>query len=146
MAPGSEAKNVVITGFMGSGKSSVGREVAQRLGWPFVDMDDLIEEREGAPIPKIFAQRGEDYFRQMEKELCRELAAKRGLVIATGGGTLLPIESRRLMEEGSWVICLIAEVEELLTRIPKDGSRPLLQGDYRKEVEALLAERSQAYA
>lgn len=146
MASGGDAKNVVITGFMGSGKSSVGREVAQRLGWPFVDMDALIEEREGVPIPDIFAQRGEAYFRKVEKDLCRELAAKRGLVIASGGGTLLPIENRRLMEEGGWVICLAADIEELLERIPEDGSRPLLQGDYRKEVETLLAERHQAYA
>jgi len=146
MAPGADAKNVVLTGFMGSGKSSLGREVAHRLGRPFVDMDALIEEREGAPIPEIFAQRGEPYFRKVEKDLCRELATKRGLVIATGGGTLLPIENRRLMEEGGWVICLAADVEEVLERIPKDGSRPLLKGDYRAEVEALLAERRQAYA
>lgn len=144
MASGADAKNVVITGFMGSGKSSVGREVAQRLGRPFVDMDALIEEREGAPIPEIFTQRGEAYFRKVEKDLCRELAAKRGLVIATGGGTLLPIENRRLMEKRGWVICLAADIKELLERIPKDGSRPLLKGDY--GAEAILAERCQAYA
>lgn len=146
MAPGADAKNVVITGFMGSGKSSVGREVAQRLGRPFVDMDALIEEREGAPIPEIFARRGEPYFRKLETNLCRELATKRGLVIATGGGTLLSIENRRLMEERGWVICLAADLEELLARIPKDASRPLLKGDYRAEVESLLTTRLPTYA
>jgi shikimate kinase/3-dehydroquinate synthase len=146
MVRGDGAENVVITGFMSSGKSSVGREVAQRLGRPFVDMDEVIEEREGATIVEIFAQRGEGHFRAMEKDLCHELAANRGLVIATGGGTLVPVENRSLMEEKGWVICLQADVEELLVRLPDDGSRPLLGGDRRTEMETLLAERRQAYA
>lgn len=146
MVRGNGAENLVITGFMGSGKSSVGREVARRLGRPFVDMDQVIEEREGATIAEIFARRGETYFREMEKGLCHELAASRGLVIATGGGTLVAVENRNVMEEKDWVICLQADLEELLERVPDDGSRPLLEGDRRREIGTLLAERRQAYA
>jgi shikimate kinase/3-dehydroquinate synthase len=146
MVCGDGAENLVITGFMGSGKSSVGREVARRLGRLFVDMDELIEEREGATIAEIFARGGEEHFREMEKGLCHDLAASKGLVIATGGGTLVPFENRTLMEEKGWVICLQADAEELLERLPDDGSRPLLAGDHRRQIGTLLAERRQAYA
>jgi shikimate kinase/3-dehydroquinate synthase len=146
MVCGDGLENLVITGFMGSGKSSVGREVARRLGRPFVDMDRVIEEREGVTIAEIFARRGEAHFREMEKVLCHELAASKGLVIATGGGTLVHVDNRSLMEEKGWVICLQADVEELLERLPDDGSRPLLEGDHRRQVGTLLAERRQAYA
>jgi shikimate kinase/3-dehydroquinate synthase len=145
MVRGDETNNLILTGFMGSGKSSVGREVARRLGRPFVDMDDVIEEREGTTVAEIFARRGEAYFRKVEKELWRELAASRGLVIATGGGTLVPVENRDMAEERDWVICLLADVEELVERLPDDGSRPLLEGDRRGQIASLLAERRQAY-
>ncbi len=145
MAHSDETSSVILTGFMGSGKSSVGREVARRLGRPFVDMDDVIEEREGTTVAEIFARRGEAYFRKVEQELWRELAATRGLVIATGGGTLVPVENRNMAEERDWVICLLADVEELAERLPDDGSRPLLEGDHRTQITRLLAERRQAY-
>jgi shikimate kinase/3-dehydroquinate synthase len=146
MVCGDVSQNLIITGFMGSGKSSVGREVARRLRRPFVDMDDAIEGREGATIAEIFARRGEAYFRKVEKDLCRELAARRGLVIATGGGTLASVENRRLMEQEGWLICLLADIEELLERLPDDGSRPLIAGERRMDMGTLLAQRRQSYA
>ena len=87
--------NIVITGFMGTGKSSVARELARRLMRPFVDMDAEIEARAGKPISDIFGQEGEPVFREMEAALCRELSTRQGLVIATGGGTLIDPHNRR---------------------------------------------------
>jgi len=79
-------KNIILTGFMGTGKTSVGRAGAQRLGRAFVDMDVLIADRSRKSIPRIFAEDGEEAFRRLERELCRELSEKQDLVIATGGG------------------------------------------------------------
>lgn len=139
--------NLVITGFMGTGKTVVGREVARRLGWEFVDMDELIEKRLGMSIPEIFARYGEGFFRERERELCGELATKKGLVIATGGGALIPEENRRIMGANGLLICLTCEVDELLRRLRKVKDRPLLEvRDRRKRIEDLLAKRREAYS
>jgi 3-dehydroquinate synthase len=137
---------LIITGFMGTGKSKVGREVARHLGRDFVDMDALIEQRVGMTIPEIFAQRGEGFFRQQEHELCQELAPKRGLVIATGGGALIPEENRRALGASGLLVCLTCEVEEILRRLAQVEDRPLLEvADRRERIETLLAERREAY-
>ena len=139
--------NVVITGFMGTGKSKVGLEVARRLGREFVDMDALIEDRVGMTIPEMFAQQGEDFFRQRERELCQELAQRRELVIATGGGALIPEENRRALGKSGLLVCLSCEVEETTRRLAQAEDRPLLDvADRRKRIEALLAERREAYS
>ncbi len=139
--------NIVITGFMGTGKSKVGLEVAHRLGREFVDMDTLIEERVGMTIPEIFAQRGEGFFRQQERELCQELAQRRGLVIATGGGALIPEENRRVLGTSGLLVCLSCAVEEILQRLAQAEDRPLLDvTDRRERIETLLAERREAYS
>ncbi len=132
---------------MGTGKSEVGREVARRLGREFVDMDALIEERVGLTIPQIFAQRGEDFFRQQERQLCRELAQRRGLVIATGGGALIPEENRQALGASGLLVCLNCDVEEILRRLAQAEDRPLLDvADRRERIENLLAQRRQAYS
>jgi 3-dehydroquinate synthase len=139
--------NIVITGFMGTGKSSVGREVAHRLGRPFVDMDAEIEARAGKPISDIFAQEGEPTFREMEGRLCRELSARRGLVIATGGGTLIDPDNRRRMLASGPAFCLTCETDEILRRLAQAQDRPLLDvQDRRGEIERLLSGRREAYA
>lgn len=139
--------NIIITGFMGTGKSAVGREVARRLGRPYVDMDAVLEERAGKPIARIFAEEGEPAFRRMESELCAELSRQRGLVIATGGGTLVNQANRALMMESGTVICLNATPEEILRRTGNSSKRPLLNvPDPRAEIERLLEARRQAYA
>lgn len=139
--------NIVITGFMGTGKSAVGREIARRLDRPFVDMDAESEARAGKSIPRIFAEDGEPAFRRMEATLCEELSERKGLVIATGGGALVNPHNRKLMVESGTVVCLNATPEEILHRVSGNDDRPLLNvDDPHAEVERLLATRRDAYA
>ena len=141
-------KNIILTGFMGTGKSTIGRLVAASLGRPFVDMDNLIEQRQGQTINQIFAEKGEAYFRQLEADLCRELAGRRGLVIATGGGTLIPEANLRLMEQSGLVICLDCAPDELWRRIGQSKNRPMLaepDGQRFARLTSLLARRAPAY-
>lgn len=139
-------RNIVLTGFMGAGKSSVGREVAARLRRPFVDMDALIEERQGQTIAAIFTAAGESAFRRGESDLVQELAGQQGLVIATGGGALLDPANRAAFQATSTVICLDADADEVLRRVGGHSGRPLLQGaDPRRQIERLLDERAPAY-
>ncbi len=144
-----DSNNLILTGFMGTGKTVVGQAVARRLGRPFVDMDAEIEARAGKPIPRIFAEEGEAAFRRTEVTLCHELARQRGLVIATGGGALVdPANRARMMARGV-VVCLTCDVDEILGRVSRAGNsvRPLLAGDDpRTEIECLLAARREAYA
>jgi shikimate kinase/3-dehydroquinate synthase len=138
--------NIVLTGFMGTGKSIVGQEVARRLGWRFVDMDDVIVERAGKSIPRIFAEDGEPAFRRMESQVCADLSAQEGLVIATGGGALVDPDNRRVMMRGGTVVCLTADPDEILRRVGGDDNRPLLNvPDPRARVAELLAARRAAY-
>ena len=139
--------NIVLTGFMGSGKTAVGQAVAARLGRWFVDMDAAIERAAGQPVSAIFEQQGEAVFRAMEAEMCRELASERGLVIAAGGGALLSEANRQALGETGLLICLHAPAEVILTRLDGADDRPLLAGpDRRARVEALLTQRASAYA
>lgn len=140
-------RNLVLTGFMGTGKTTIGRLVAERLGLPFLDMDAEIERRAGQPVKAIFASQGEAAFRQMEHDLCQELAARRGLVIATGGGALLDPASRASLNDSGLVICLTAEPEALVARLAGVDDRPLLHGDDPAgRIRALIASRQAVYA
>lgn len=141
-----EARNIVLTGMMGSGKTLVGRLLATRLGRPFVDLDALIEERAGIRIAEIFRQRGEDGFRRLEATAVRSLAGKRGAVIATGGGTILNPENLRVLQCDGEVVCLTATPECLLKRISKGDKRPLLDApDRLARIRSLFTEREPAY-
>ncbi len=151
--------NIVLTGFMGTGKTTVGRAVAQRLGRPFVDMDVEIAAQAGKAIPRIFAEDGEAAFRRIEAQLCETLACldrrnisatfggHKGLVIATGGGALVDPANRALMMKHGLVICLTCSVDEILSRVRRDApDRPLLNvADPRAEVQRLLGTRRNAY-
>lgn len=142
-------KNIILTGFMGTGKSTVGRLVAAKLKREFIDMDTLIERREGRAITQIFAESGEPYFRQLEANLCRELAAGTNLIIATGGGALVPKANLQVMEESGLVICLDCEPDTLWQRIGQSKNRPMLadQDEERfARLRALLEQRAPAYA
>jgi 3-dehydroquinate synthase len=139
--------NLVITGFMGTGKSVVAREVARRLDRPLVDMDTMIEARARKPISRIFAEDGEPAFRELEADLCEELSKQDGQVIATGGGALVDARNRDALLKGSIVICLHADADDILGRVCQDDSRPLLDvSDPLAEIEGLLAARHDAYA
>ncbi len=121
-----DARNIIITGFMGTGKTAVAQELAQRLGREFVDTDQLIEKRVGIPISRIFADFGEPHFRRLEKEVGKELAQTGGLVASTGGGMLLDAENRKLLTASGIVICLKCSPDKILSRVGKTGDRPLL--------------------
>ena len=139
--------NLVLTGFMGTGKTTVGQAAARRLGRPFVDMDDEIVARAGKSIPRIFAEDGEPAFRRIESAVCAELSARTGLVVATGGGALVNPANRAAMQRTGVVICLDAEPDEILRRVSGDDERPLLNvADPAGRIAELLAARRDAYA
>ncbi len=142
-------QNLILTGFMGTGKTTVGQILAQRLGRPFVDMDAQLEALFGKPIPQIFAEEGEETFRAAEARLCQELSRQQGLVIATGGGALMDPSSREALARSGPIVCLTAEMETLLERLDRAQDRPLLSGDRerrRGQIQALLARRQGVYA
>ncbi len=143
----SNRRNIVLTGFMGTGKTAVGRAVGRILGREFVDMDALIAARAGKPIPRIFAEDGEEAFRRMERDLCRELSAREGLVIATGGGALVDPENRAGMMETGIVVCLTASRDEIVRRLSETdvSARPLLGDDPGAAIDRLLEARRAAY-
>jgi shikimate kinase/3-dehydroquinate synthase len=150
MCPGGSSRlgsrNLVLTGFMGTGKTAVGQEIARRLGRNLVDMDALIEAREGMTVAEVFDERGEAHFRGLEAALCRELAARQGLVIATGGGALIPEANLEILGASGAVVCLVASLDEILRRLEGAEDRPLLDApDRRGRVSTLLAERDDAY-
>jgi shikimate kinase/3-dehydroquinate synthase len=140
-------RNLVLVGFMGSGKSTVGQALSQTLAMPFVDSDVLIEQRSGMSIPELFTQRGEAYFRSIEADVVQELAQKSGLVIATGGGALGNSLSLQALLAGSFVVWLHAPIECLLERATAQGKRPLLEGPEAKErAQSLFSQRIFQYA
>ncbi len=140
--------NLVLTGFMGTGKTTVGHELAHKLGMEFVDTDELIETRHG-PISRIFAERGEGEFRAIEREIARELGAKTGLVIATGGRMILDPENFKALSTNGRIFCLVATPEEIHYRIVHDEARrdrPLLQvEDPQERIVELMFERQDDY-
>jgi len=140
-------RNIVLMGFMGTGKSCVGKILAERLGMTFLDMDEMIVERAKKPIPRIFAEHGEAHFRALERELARGLSARHGLVIATGGGIVLDPHNVKDLSRTGLVVCLSATPEAIEARVGHDTNRPLLAGgDKRQKITALLAARAPLYA
>lgn len=133
---------------MATGKSSVGRALAARLGYQWVDTDTMIESRHG-PIVKIFAGQGEAAFRRIEAEVAEELGRSTGLVISTGGGMLLDPHSERILSRTAWVFCLTATPDEILRRVNAQTGvdRPLLAGDDPEtRIAEKLAEREDVYS
>ena len=139
-----KADKVYLVGFMGAGKSSVGRALGRRLGWQFVDIDDLIEKREHASVSSVFARRGEAYFRAIERTVLGEQLARRNLVVATGGGTFVDPQNRALIHNDGASIWLDVPLDRLIARVPADGRRPLAAD--RAGFERLYAARRPSYA
>lgn len=147
--PQAKPPSIILTGFMATGKSTVGRILARLLDYNFVDTDSLIEAKQRQTIPEIFSCRGEDYFRRLETDLAHELAEQNALVIATGGKFMLdPVNSEVLTKSGI-VFNLVATAEEILERLLNDtaNSRPLLAvPDPKAKIVELLKERGEGYS
>ncbi len=138
-------RNIVLVGFMGSGKTTVGRLVSEATGMPLLDMDSMIVEREGRSINAIFSEDGEPYFRALERALVQELAATEGNIVSTGGGIVLNPENIADFEKTGLVVCLLVDAPTVLERIRHDTSRPLLAGDKEARILQLLESRRRLY-
>lgn len=139
--------NVVLIGFMGSGKSTMGIRLSYRLRYPVEDTDKLIEAQAGKTISEIFAQEGEEAFRQMETQLLERLAQAQGQrIYSVGGGTPVRAVNRPLLKRMGTVVYLRARPETIYERLKTDTTRPLLQGeDPMGKIRRLMAEREEAY-
>ncbi|MCM8794999.1 MAG: shikimate kinase [Candidatus Omnitrophica bacterium] len=140
--------NIILVGFMGTGKSAAGRLLAKRLKRPFIDLDERIERKAGQSIPAIFEKSGEAGFRRMESEAVREAAGLKGHVIATGGGVMLDEANVAALKRSGTLICLTARPDVIISRTSAGiAARPLLVGsDPETKVRELLKLREPFYA
>lgn len=138
------ADKLYLVGFMGAGKTTVARALGRRLGWRVEDIDERIEARERRSVAAIFAQQGEPYFRQQERQVLTELLPDRQLIVATGGGTFAEPDNRALMLADGAVVWLDVPLPRIMERVPADGRRPLAAD--RAQMEQLYTRRRLAYA
>lgn len=139
-------KNIILIGFMGTGKTSVGRLLASRLGRSFIDLDKKIEQEEGRTIPEIFQQDGEMYFRQKERSVVVKASRLTGAVIATGGGAVLDHDNVIRLKNSGILIGLTADPMTILQRTERRNNRPLLNCEDRlSQIEKLLSQRKPFY-
>ena len=143
-------RNIILVGFMASGKTSVGRALSERTGWSLVDADDVIVARAGKPIHRIFAEDGEPAFRELERQVIADLCAGERQVIASGGGSFVSEQNREVMLSGGRVFFLSASPSEILRRVQEEDFggpiRPLLAvDDPEARIAELLAQRMPAY-
>lgn len=139
-------RNIALCGFMGTGKSSVGRLVAEQLHFAFLDTDTVIEARAGKPITDIFATEGEAAFRELEARIVKELANRDRTVISTGGGLVVNPANMASLKEHALVVCLWATPEGIYARVKNQNHRPLLaEANPLEKIRSLLAERAPAY-
>lgn len=143
------SKNIILIGFMASGKSAVAEGIAKRLKMPFADTDTLIENEQGMKIKDIFKQYGEPYFRKLESEMARKISCLKGTVISTGGGIVLNADNRRILRRCGTVFYLKTNPDVILDRIKNAGNneRPLLTGksNLKEEIKRLLEFREPYY-
>ncbi len=139
--------NLILIGYRGAGKSSVGRLLAERLGWDLISTDAEIVRKAGLPIPDIVQRFGWDHFRNLESAVCRELAEKDHLIIDTGGGAILRPENVDSLKATGSLVWLTVEVRTIIERIGGDTQRPSLTGakSFTDEVEEVLRERQPKY-
>ncbi len=139
-------KNIVLVGFMGTGKTVVARRLAEKLGREFLELDAIIEKREGMSIKEIFEKKGEPYFRKLEKEVVKASSQKQGLVISAGGGAIIDEENFNTLKPNSIIICLQASPDTIMQRTKGNVCRPLLNvPDPKKRIQELLAQRAPYY-
>lgn len=138
--------NVFLIGFMGTGKSTIASVFSKKYAMKLTEMDDTIAKGEGKSIPDIFAQYGEEYFRNLETKFLEELKREDNVIVSCGGGVVLREENILLMKENGVIVLLTASPQEILKRVENDNERPLLQG--RKNVSSimgLMEERREKY-
>lgn len=135
--------NIILCGFMGSGKTVVGSELAKIMGRKFVDTDELIEAQQGVAIKAIFATHGEDYFRDLEFACCKEVAQYKNCVVSTGGGALTFQRNTDALKQGGKIVFLDADFDVICERIGNSATRPLFQD--REKAKALYDERKSKY-
>ncbi|MBL4576140.1 MAG: shikimate kinase [Opitutaceae bacterium] len=146
MSSHSNQVNLYLVGFMGTGKSAIGRMVAKRMGMTMIDSDGAIEKSYGKPIRKIFEQEGEKRFRELERNFVDEGHPAKGVVVACGGGLVIPSGMLDLLKSKGVVICLLASAESILRRTEGNKNRPLLNvEDPLGAIETMLAEREPVY-
>ena len=138
-----KADKVYLVGFMAAGKTSVGRALARRLDWKFIDIDDLIERQEHLTVAEIFARHGEPYFRTAERAILLDQLNARHAVVATGGGTFADPQNRAAIRNDGVSVWLDAPLERVIARMPADGRRPLAAD--RADLERLYEGRRLAY-
>ena len=142
-----DRRNIILTGFMATGKSSVGRALATRLGFAFVDLDTWIEAEAGMSVPQIFASRGEAAFRELEACMVERAASRTGCVVATGGGAIVNTRNLEALKRSGVLIALTANPEIILSRLGGGEDRPMLRGGEKRErIRLLLEERAPVYA
>lgn len=141
-----QTSSIILIGPMGAGKSTIGRSLAAKIGFDFLDTDLVIEEKTGADIAWIFDVEGESGFRDRESQILRELAAAKRRVLATGGGIIVREENRDFLKDQEVVVYLKASIAQLIARTSKDKKRPLLQVENPVEkIKSLVAEREPFY-
>lgn len=138
-------KHIILIGFMGTGKSTVGQMLAEQLECPWLDTDTEVERLAGKKIPRLFEEGGEAHFRRWEKKVLKQVLEQTPGVITTGGGIVLDPENVSWIRSSGWVVALDASEEELLRRLATDQSRPLLRGDARQRVRDLKRARQGVY-
>lgn len=142
-------RNIYLVGFMGTGKTTIGRELSRAMGRQFIDVDLELERREGMTVNQIFATHGEPYFRDQELELARELASKTNKVVGTGGGTIMNPEIFEMFQDTGALVCLYTERDNLVKRLQRTDKRPLLSSETPSEVaekvDRLMQERRLVY-
>ena len=137
--------NIVLVGFMGTGKTTVGLHLEKKTGFPLVDMDHLIEQEVGISISQIFATQGEAHFRSLERAMTKKLATQTNHIISTGGGVVLNPNNLTDFASNGLVVCLSASPETILNRVRNDQTRPLLAGDKEQQIRDLLQRRQPLY-
>lgn len=138
--------NIVLCGFMGCGKTTVGKVLAKALNFEFADSDSFIEQKEGKSISEIFAENGEEYFRKAETQAVKELALKSDTVIATGGGAMLKTENANALKDKGFVVFLDVSPETVVKRLKDDATRPLLKrADRDRVIKELMSSRRPYY-
>jgi shikimate kinase len=138
---------IILIGFMGTGKSTVGKLIAKKIGFAFVDLDKLIENEAGLKISEIFERYGEEYFRDLEKQAVNSLKTMDKTVVATGGGVVLDPQNMAVMKEVGIVIALDADIETLWKRLKSSRNRPLIKSsDPKRRIEDLYHKRRLLYS